>query len=267
MAFITVNGVSLHVRPGRQQGRPLVFINSLGTDFRIWHGVAHALRGSGFRFLFHDKRGHGLSEVGEVPYSMRTHVEDLAAIMDACEMKEAIVCGISVGGQVALGLSAARPDLVSALVLCDTAHRIGTNEAWDGRIARVAAEGIASVWPMTEKAWFTEGFRKERAADVAGYRAMVTRCPVGGYIGTCMAIRDTDYTEIAKTVSVPALALCGAQDGSTPPALVKGMADIIPGCEYVEIADAAHMICIEQPEETARLIADFAARNGLGGPA
>ncbi len=264
MAFMTVDGVMLHVRKERNgDARPLVFINSLGTDFRIWHGVAHALRDAGFQFLFYDKRGHGLSEVGEPPWSMERHVSDLAAIMDAYGLREAIVCGISVGGQVALGLHGSRPDLVSALILCDTAHRIGTNEAWDARIAKVAAEGIASVWPMTEKAWFTERYRQERAADVAGWRSMVTRCPVGGYIGTCMAIRDTDYTDIAKNVSVPSLALCGAEDGSTPPALVKGMADIIPGCRYVEVGDAAHMICIEQPEETARLIAEFAQANGL----
>ena len=263
MAFMTVNGLSLHARRGRTEGkRPFVFINSLGTDFRIWRGLAHELRGQ-FGFLYYDKRGHGLSDTGPLPFSMSDHVSDLAALMDAYGMREAIICGISVGGQVALGLAGARPDLVSALVLCDTAHKIGAKEAWDARIAQVAAHGIASVWPMTEKAWFTESFRTERAADVAGYRNMVTRCDIGGYIGTCQAIRDTDYTAIAKSLSVPALALCGDHDGSTPPALVKGMAEIIPGCAYAEVTDAGHMICIEQPGQTARLIMDFLQKNGL----
>jgi len=263
MAFRRVNGVNIHYRLGRQEGRPLVFVNSLGTDYRIWHGVAHALRGEGFRFLFHDKRGHGLSEVPTPPYAMADHVNDLAALMDACGMKEAIVCGISVGGMIALGLAGARPDLVAGLVLCDTAHKIGTREAWDARIGKVAAEGIASIWPMIEKAWFTEGFRKAHPEVVEGTAAMVTRNPVGGYIGTCFAIRDADYTEVAKTLKVPSIALCGDQDGSTTPDVVRGMAEIIPGCEYVEVAPAAHMICIEQPERTAELIVDFARKHGL----
>ena len=263
MAFVQIGGLSLHARRGAVQGRrALVFINSLGTDYRIWHQVAHGLRGR-FSTLYYDKRGHGLSERGALPYEMADHVADLAGLMDHYGLKEAIICGISVGGQVALGLAGARPDLVAGLILCDTAHKIGTRKAWDARIAQVAAEGIASVWPMTEKAWFTQDFRTRRAADVAGYRTMVTHCDTGGYIGTCMAIRDADYTDVARALSVPAMALCGAQDGSTPPALVKGMADIIPRCRYVEIANAAHMICIEQPEETARLIGEFAKENGL----
>ena len=264
MAFMTVNDVTLHYRLGREKaGRPLVFINSLGTDYRIWHGVAHALRDEGFRFLFHDKRGHGLSDVGTPPYTIDDHARDVAALMDAAGMKEAIICGISVGGMIALALSALRPDLVSGLILCDTAHKIGTREAWDGRIATVAAHGLASIWPMIEKAWFTEGYRETCKEDVIGTRNMVLRCPPGGYIGTCFAIRDADYTEAARNVSVPVLALCGSEDGSTPPDVVKGMAEIIPGCEYVEVPDAAHMICIEQPQKTAEHIVSFARSNGL----
>ena len=264
MAFVRVNEVVLHARAGRDvAARPLVFVNSLGTDYRIWHQVAHRLRGENFRFLFHDKRGHGLSEVGSVPYAMEDHVNDLAALMDHHGMKDAIVCGISVGGMIALGLSAARPDLVGGLVLCDTAHRIGSPESWNARIAQVAKGGIASVWPMIERAWFTENYRRDFAAEVAGWRAMVTRCPVGGYIGTCMAIAGTDYTEAARNVRVPTQVLCGSEDGSTPPDVVRAMADLIPGADYIEIEQAAHMICIEQPERTAELITGFARQHDL----
>ena len=264
MAFVRVNDVVLHARAGRDRAaRPLVFVNSLGTDYRIWHQVAHRLRGQGFRFLFHDKRGHGLSEVGEVPYAMEDHVGDLAALMDHHGMREAIVCGISVGGMIALGLAAARPDLVAGLVLCDTAHRIGTRESWNARIAQVAKGGIAAVWPMIERAWFTEDYRRERAAAVAGWRAMVTRCPPAGYIATCMAIAGADLTDAAKGVRVPTRVLCGSEDGSTPPELVRAMADLIPGADYIEIARAAHMICIERPERTAELIAGLARRHDL----
>ncbi len=264
MAFVNVNDVVLHARAGREEhGRPLVFINSLGTDYRIWHQVAHALRGKHFRFLFHDKRGHGLSDVGETPYEMADHVNDVAALMDHYGMKEAIVCGISVGGMIALGLSQARPDLVSALVLCNTAHKIGTQAAWDKRIATVASTGLSHIWPQIERAWFTGDFRKERKEDVRGIRNMVVRCHPGGYIGTCFAIRDADYTEAAQNVSVPTLVVGASQDLSTPPDVVKGMAEIIPGAKYHEFPDAAHMTCISHPETLAGLIVDLASENGL----
>ena len=264
MAFVTVNDVVLHARAGREEhGRPLVFVNSLGTDYRIWHKVAHALRGKHFRFLFHDKRGHGLSDVGETPYEMADHVSDVAALMDHYGMKEAIVCGISVGGMIALGLADARPDLVSALVLCNTAHKIGTRAAWDERISTVAATGLSHLWPQIERAWFTASYRKERAEEVRGIRNMVTRCHAGGYIGTCFAIRDTDYTEAAKNISVPTLVLGASQDLSTPPDVVKGMAEIIPNAEYHEFADAAHMTCLSNAGELAGLITAHAEKHGL----
>ncbi len=264
MAFVKVNDVVLHARAGRvEQGRPLVFINSLGTDYRIWHKVAHELRGEDFRFLFHDKRGHGLSDVGDVPYEMADHVQDVAALMDYYGMKDAIICGISVGGMIALGLAGVRPDLVGGLVLCNTAHKLGSDAAWNLRIAKVASSGLSHIWGQIERAWFTPAFRKAQPDEVRGIRNMVIRCHQGGYIGTCMAIRDTDYTDIARNISVPTLVVGAAQDGSTPPDVVKGMAEIIPNAEYHEMEDAAHMTCIEQPQRLAELIRDFAAANGL----
>lgn len=264
MAFVKVNDVVLHARAGREEhGRPLVFINSLGTDYRIWHKVAHALRGQHFRFLFHDKRGHGLSDVGAPPYRMADHVNDVAALMEHYGMKDAIICGISVGGMIALGLSAARPDLVSALVLCNTAHKIGTHAAWDARIATVAATGLAHIWPQIEQAWFTEAYRQQQAEEVRGIRNMVTRCHAGGYIGTCFAIRDTDYTEAARNVSVPTLVVGASQDLSTPPDVVKGMANIIPDAQYHEMKDAAHMTCLSNAAELATLVVEHAGNHGL----
>ena len=70
------------------------------------------------------------------------HVGDLAGLLDYLEVKSAVICGLSVGGLVAQGLYATRPDLVRALILCDTAHKIGTAEGWAARIAAVEKDGI-----------------------------------------------------------------------------------------------------------------------------
>src|SRR5690606_4706220 len=144
--FATVNDVILHHQLiGGPANRPvIVFSNSLGTDFRIWRDVIVRLAGD-FPIVTYDKRGHGLSDLGQVPYSIDDHVQDLAALLDRLDVKNAVICGLSVGGMIAQGLAAKRPDLVRALVLCDTAHRIGTADMWNARIESIETKGIESL--------------------------------------------------------------------------------------------------------------------------
>jgi pimeloyl-ACP methyl ester carboxylesterase len=166
MNFFDADGTVLHhARAG--QGRPLVFVNSLGSDFRIWDDVLPALTPRA-KVIRYDKRGHGLSDLG--PISMEGHVADLAALLDGLATGPAVVCGLSVGGQIALGLSAARPDLVRGLILMDTGHRIGTPEIWDERIATIESGGIAAAAEATLARWFTPEFHATRPADLAGAR-------------------------------------------------------------------------------------------------
>src|SRR5690606_2277644 len=93
-------------------------------------------------------------------------------------------------------------------------------------------------------------------AAFAGYRNMLIRQPVEGYVATCEAIRDADFTEAAGRIAVPAICIVGDQDGATPPDLVLSTAKLIPGCRYEVIKDAGHIPCVEQPEvltETSRV--------------
>ncbi|MFK8032519.1 MAG: 3-oxoadipate enol-lactonase, partial [Hyphomicrobiales bacterium] len=74
MQFSKVNGVNIHYQViGAPKGSPLlVFSNSLGTDFRIWRDVIVRFVGE-CAILTYDKRGHGLSELGQTPYTMDDH--------------------------------------------------------------------------------------------------------------------------------------------------------------------------------------------------
>lgn len=261
MQFTDIGGITLHHQLiGGPADKPVIaFANSLGTDFRIWRDVIVRLAGD-FPIVTYDKRGHGLSDIGTAPYSMDDHVGDLEGLLDHLKVKNAIICGLSVGGLIAQGLYAKRPDLVSALVLCDTAHKIGTTESWNSRIAAVEKDGIASIADGVLKLWFTPEFHEKRSTDLIGYRNMLVRQPLAGYAGTCAALRDADYTEAAKAISVPTLCVVGDQDGSTPPALVRSMADLIPGSRFKIIDGAGHIPCIEQPETLTALIQRFVAR-------
>ena len=262
--FARINGASLHYRYRPRSGGPvLVFINSLGTDFRIWDDVAESLAGR-FALLCYDKRGHGLSELGEAPATIATHAADLAGLLAHLQITKATLCGLSIGGLIAQGLYAARPELIERLILCDTAARIGTEQSWNDRIAATEGAGIASFADGVMEKWFTPDFHRLRAAELAGYWTMLCRQSPSGYAAACAALRDADYSANATAIAVPTLVVVGDQDGSTPPALVRGLAAAIPGARFSVVADAGHIPCVEQPEALTALISAFMSENRDG---
>src|SRR5690554_3941254 len=175
MAFVRVNDVVLHyaVR-GKVDAPVLVFANSLGTDFRIWEKVAADLA-SDYRLVLYDKRGHGLSDAPPQPYRLEDHVDDLAALLAHLDMSNAVIIGLSVGGLIAQGLASRHPQLARALVLCDTAHKIGTDAMWNERINAVNANGIPSLAEAIMMRWFTPAYRTPDNPDFAGYTNMLNR--------------------------------------------------------------------------------------------
>lgn len=257
MAFARLNDVVLHYAVRGAPDKPaIVFSNSLGTDFRIWDGVAERLEDD-YRLVFYDKRGHGLSEATPAPYSIDDHVGDLAALMDHLDIEDAVIVGLSVGGVIAQALAAKRPELVKALVLCDTAHKIGTDKLWNTRIEAVTSKGIASIADSIMQRWFSGPYRKPDNPDFVGYTAMLTRTTIDGYAGTCAALRQSDLTESTGKLKLPALCIVGDEDGSTPPALVKSLSDLIEGSQYEIVEGAGHLPCIEKPEKVSSLIRSF----------
>jgi 3-oxoadipate enol-lactonase len=258
MQFVHINDIVIHYDIQRAgDGKPvIVFINSLGTDSRIWHHELPKLA-EDFTVLTYDKRGHGLSGLGNPPYSIADLAADLAGLLDHLQLSQVIVCGLSVGGLIAQSLYASRPDLVKALIFSNTAHKIGTAESWAARIAAVEENGIDSILDAIIERWFTAPFRKPENAAYQAYCNMLVRQPTFGYSGTCAAIRDADFTEAAKKIAVPVLCIVGREDGSTPPELVKSLADLIPGARYEIIEGAAHIPCVEAPAAHAALIRGF----------
>jgi len=258
--FARLNDVTLHYQMiGAPSAAPLiVFVNSLGTDFRIWRDVIVRLAGD-FSILLYDMRGHGLSDVGQTPYRMEDHADDLAALLDHIEATNAIVCGVSVGGQIAQGLYQNRPDLVRALILCDTAAKIGDADFWAARIAAIEKNGIAGIADALLERWFAPAFRQNDRVALEGYRNMLVRQPVAGYVATCVALRDADFTAAARQIAVPTICIVGEADGSTPPSVVAAFAKLIPGARYEVIKGAGPLPCVEQPASLVAIIRAFIA--------
>ena len=264
MQVLRVNGVRLHhAVTGEPGGVPVVFANSLGTDFRVWDPLLPFLP-PGLRIVRYDMRGHGLSDAPEGDYYMGELVADAAGLMGALGLRDAVFVGLSIGGVVALGLAAERPDLLRAAVLSNTAAKIGTEASWRERIAAVRAGGIEAIADGVLEKWFTRAFRAGRPDELALWRHMLVRTPVAGYVGCCAALAGTDLRESTARLALPVLVVAGDADGSTPPDLVRETADSILGARFELIRGAGHIPCVEQPQALARLIGDFLKAQGIG---
>jgi len=254
MHFVRTNGgVAHYADQGPRAGRATVFINSLGTDFRIWDEVAAPLARER-RIIRYDKRGHGLSELRSGSMTIADFAMDLAGLLDHLHCGAANIVGLSIGGLIAQELYRLRPDLVASLVLNDTGHRIGAPDFWAARIGAVERGGIEAIGEAVMQRWFTEPYRKTYPDMMAGWKAMLTRTPNEGYLAACRAIRDADLTEGAKLIRVPTTVIVGDQDLSTPPELARELAGLVPGAKIEIIAGAGHLPCIEQPDVTRGLI-------------
>ncbi|MBE7202733.1 MAG: 3-oxoadipate enol-lactonase [Parafilimonas terrae] len=262
MDFISCNGIVLHAGRIGDPGKPaIVFANSLGTDARIWDAVIPFLA-ERYSFVLYDKRGHGLSDAPRGPYRIADHAADLMALLDAMRIDRFALVGLSVGGMIAQTIAAGQRDRVAALVLCDTAAKIGDTSTWDARIEAVEYKGLESIATSVLERWFTRPYRSRETAAMAGWRNMLTRQPPGGYAATCAAIRDADLRAVAATIAVPTLCLVGDGDLSTPPDLVRGTADLIPNSRFAVIEGAGHIPCVEQPKALADLILGHLAEAG-----
>jgi 3-oxoadipate enol-lactonase len=255
--FIRLGSHLHHVQiDGPAHGAAVIFANSLGSDLRIWDDVVKPLTGS-LSVIRYDMRGHGLTPSPEPPYSIAHLAEDLEHLIDALQIRRATVCGISVGGQVALQVAHDRPHQVQGLILCDTADRIGTPDMWAQRMAAVKEGGMPAISDAAIARWLTDGYRVQKPDEAAGYQYMLERCPVAGYLGVCAAIRDANLESVARGVRCPTLVLCGDQDQATTPESNKALAELIPGAEFRSIPGAAHLPCIEQPAIVSAHVAAF----------
>ncbi|XDA97204.1 3-oxoadipate enol-lactonase [Sulfitobacter sp. LCG007] len=262
MKTAELGDIRVHYRiDGPDDGAPVVFANSLGTDLRLWDAVLPLLP-EGFRYIRYDKRGHGLTTCPDAPYPMGTLVGDAEKLLDHLGVKDCVFVGLSIGGMIAQGLAVKRLDLVRAVVLSNTAAKIGTPAMWDDRIEGVRAGGIEALADAVMERWFSATFRA--TPDLELWRNMLVRQDPRGYIGCSAAISNTDFFTTTASLRLPALGIAGSEDGSTPPDLVRETMGLIPGSRFHLIRGAGHLPCVEKPEEYARVLTDFLRDVGHG---
>ncbi|QDY69089.1 3-oxoadipate enol-lactonase [Qingshengfaniella alkalisoli] len=239
---------------GAAKSNTVLFINSLGTDLRMWDAVVAQLP-TGMRVVRFDKPGHGLSADRGAPFDIDDMADDAMALLDAVDVDQAVVVGCSIGGMIAQSICLRYTDRVTGVVFSNTAPKIGTAESWADRIRQVRENGINAISDAVLDRWFAPALRASDACNA--WKMMLERTTVDGYAGCCRAISRADYSARIGDVHLPALVLAGAQDQATPSDQVKAFADEMPQARFTEFDACGHIPAIEQPEATARALTTF----------
>lgn len=240
---------------------PLLFLNSIGTSLEMWDHQARALADR-YEIIRFDARGHGGSTFdGPAEATIELLANDALAVLDACGIGRAHLCGLSLGGMVAMHVAARHPKRVLKAALCNTTPYMPPREMWDTRIETVRAQGIDPLVEATLQRWFTAAFHRAHPEEVDKVRSQLRRANRAGFAACCAAIRDMDQRESIRAITTPTLVIGGTQDGGTTPAHAREIVQAIPGARLV-LLEAAHLTNIERPEEFTAALDGFLAGTG-----
>ena len=256
---IHANGITLRCRvEGPPSAPSIILSNSLATDLAMWDGQAGRLSRS-YQVIRYDARGHGESEASRPPYTLSTLVEDVRCLLDALGVEKAHYVGLSLGGMVGQMFAAHYPQRLLSLSLCDTSA-IMNRAIWDERIELAQRLGIAPVVEPSLERWFTKKFRDSNSTVIEGFRQMIARTSLDGYLGSGSAIRDMNNIELLSQISTPTLIVVGRQDPSTPTSAAEQLHSKIANSSLVIIEEAAHLPNIEQARQFNEVLEEFLAR-------
>lgn len=239
---------------GCESGPTLVLVNSLGSDMHMWDRALPVLE-ERFRVMRSDMRGHGQSAIAAETFTIDQLGRDVLKLMDVMQAEKAGICGLSLGGMVALWLGIHAPGRVDRLILANTAARIGTKEIWEQRIEAVNATGMAALAAATPERWFTPAYRNEHPEEMEKCRGMIATTDPQGYTACCAVLRDADLEEDVVRVKAASLVITGALDTATSPADGLILHAAIRHSSYVEL-NASHLSAWECADEFAAVVTE-----------
>jgi 3-oxoadipate enol-lactonase len=257
MKKATSGDVQLHYEHTLRPGAPaLLLINSLGTTLGMWDDQFAALS-SRYELIRYDARGHGKSTTGaQAEVSLDRLADDALAVLDACGVARAHVCGLSLGGMTAMQVARQAPDRVLKLVLSNTSTYMPTRETWQSRIETVTTHGMEPIVEGTLERWFTPEFRAKSPDKVARIRSMLLATDPKGYAACCAAIRDMDLRDKISAITAKTMVIAGLRDPATPLPHAQHIHAAIAESKLVTF-DAAHLSNIECAAEYTVALENF----------
>ncbi|MBA3525942.1 MAG: alpha/beta fold hydrolase [Pseudomonadota bacterium] len=247
-------------------GVPIVFLHGVGSDKSVWKPQLEHFGRSRLAVAF-DYPGYGDSAPAAAGMTRDDYAAAILAAMDGLGIGAAHVCGLSLGGVVAIAMHAAAPERCASLVIADSfaVHPDGRGIHQRGLEASTTI-GMRALAEARAPLLLGAGASAELRDEVVETMARID--PAAFAIGL-EAVWLADQRGRAAAIDVPTLVIVGAEDKVTPPNLSRQLADEVAGAEMHEIAGAGHLANIEKPHEFNRLVEAFVerveARGGVNG--
>jgi len=246
-----------------------VFCHGVTLSSRVWAKQFQSFPAAGFRAVAFDARGHGESRVGDTGHSLDNLADDLRTVLEALDLRDAILVGHSMGGMAVQAFAIRHPDLVDervrGLVLLSTSSH---NLVSDAKRVRGAMERVVNIGPdvgtfMRQRnlglLLARIGFGDDpHPSHVEATREMLAACDKATTREAVSALLHLDLTEGLPGLQIPTLVVVGTADALTPPRDARRIAELVPGARLVEYPGGGHMLMYERTDELDALIMDFA---------
>lgn len=257
---ISINGINISYLDYGKGDNIIIFIHGFPFDKSSWDLQLNELKDE-FRVIAYDIRGFGQSTSDEQSFSMDLFTDDLIALMDELKITKAVICGLSMGGYIALNAISRFPDRFQKLVLSDTQCTADSPEGKEKRYKAIDLlnKGGLRQWTDTfEKNVFTEKFIHEKENEVKKIRSIMLTNPLSSYVSALKALAERrDTCSILDSVKIPTLIICGEADEITPVEKSQQMHEKIKTSVLRTIPDAGHLSNVEQPEVFNKYLREF----------
>jgi 3-oxoadipate enol-lactonase len=237
---------------GHGEATPIVFLHGVGSDKSVWHPqLAHF--SADRRAIAFDYPGYSDSDPAPAGTSRDDYAAAILAAMRGLGVERAHVCGLSLGGVIAIALHHQAPEASASLILADTFAVHPNGQAIYERSIAASADMAALARGRVDALLAAPADDAVRTEVV---ETMSRIDPAAFCIGA-EAVWLADQRERAAAIGVPTLVICGEQDTVTPRELSDELARLVPGARIQVINDAGHLGNLEQPHEFNRVIEDF----------
>lgn len=250
---LTVNNITVSYNDEGPEGAPMIiFIHGFPLNKSMWDKQVNALKDD-YRVIAYDIRGHGATEVGAIDFSIDLFVNDLLSFMDALKIEKTVLCGLSMGGYIALNAIENHSERFSALILSDTNCTADTPEAKEKRmntIISIKENGVEKLAnDLLPNLFAAESF-KSNSEEIAAVKEMIvtTTIPSLNKSLHALANRKETCSKLAK-IKVPVLILVGEEDKITPPEAASAMHEKIKDSSLQVIPHAGHLSNMENEDE------------------
>ena len=235
---------------GPRDALPVVLLHAFPLHGEQWEAQCAALAGRARTIRF-DVRGFGESPLGTSAYFLEHLTDDLFAVLDRLSVRAALLCGLSMGGYMALRAVERDPARVCGLLLADTQALSDSDQAKLGRaetLRKLWADGRASFADATLKRSLSPRTFERNPELVTRIRSMIMAARDESIAAALAALATrTDTTASLTRIAVPTAVVVGEHDAITPPAVARTLAAQIRGAEVHELDDAGHLSNMEAP--------------------